>query len=71
MALYLLLRPSGQGIRHDAGFLLGAVSAALLVLTIAGASLTLSVSASDLSEIGQYRLPRPALSLAPGRSYRA
>lgn len=50
------------------GFLLGAVSAALVVLTIAGASLMLSGSlagargaAAGVS--GHYRLSRPQLSL--------
>ena len=56
---------------HDAGFVLGAMSAALLVLTIAGAGFTLSFAATDLSKKGHYRLPPPALSLAAVPSNRA
>jgi hypothetical protein len=45
-------------------FLLGAVSAAVVVLTIAGASLMLSGAIGAASgEQGRYRLPRPQLSL--------
>ena len=48
---------------RGAGFLLGGLSAALLVLSLTGASLALS-GVSAANEQGHYRLPRPALSLA-------
>jgi hypothetical protein len=44
-------------------FLLGGVSAALVVLTLAGAGLRLAAGGS-FEEPGYYRLPPPVLSLA-------
>jgi hypothetical protein len=62
------LQPSGSlcsRLPRGVGFLLGGLSAALVVLTLTLASLVLSSSTGGAasSEIGQHRLPRPALSL--------
>ena len=50
---------------RGSGFFLGGVSAALVVLTVAGASLMLSGSHTSKAEgeLGYYRLPKLELSL--------
>jgi hypothetical protein len=68
MVLRQVLQPSGivyPRLPRGLGFLIGALSAAFLVLTVAGASLLLSSSTGGAASgaTGHYRLPQPALSL--------
>jgi hypothetical protein len=68
MVLRQFLQPSGfvdPRLPRGVGFLIGASSAAFLVLAVTGAGLMLSSSAGGAAsgEAGYYRLPRAALSL--------
>jgi hypothetical protein len=75
----MIVGESGQGtgrpclkLPRGTGFLFGGLCAAVLVLTLTSASLTLSATmAAASSESGHYRLPPPALSLGAAPLYRS
>ena len=63
MVSYRSSRRAFRQLPRGSGFLLGCISAALVVLTVAGASLMLSGTNKAEGEFGYYRLPKLELSL--------